>query len=57
VKTKQFIIKPMSAEEAAMQMELVGHDFFVFRNAETNDTNVVYRRRDGQYGVIEPAGD
>jgi putative sigma-54 modulation protein len=55
VKTKQFIIKPMSAEEAAMQMELVGHDFFVFRNAETNDTNVVYRRRDGQYGVIEPA--
>lgn len=55
VKTKQFIVKPMSAEEAAMQMELVGHDFFVFRNAETNDTNVVYRRRDGQYGVIEPA--
>ncbi len=55
VKTKQFIIKPMSAEEAAMQMELVGHDFFVFRNAETNDTNVVYRRRDGQYGVIEPS--
>jgi putative sigma-54 modulation protein len=57
VKTKQFIIKPMSAEEAAMQMELVGHDFFVFRNAETNDTNVVYRRNDGQYGVIEPAAD
>ncbi len=57
VKTKQFILKPMSAEEAAMQMELVGHDFFVFTNAETNDTNVVYRRRDGQYGVIEPTRD
>jgi len=57
VKTKQFMIKPMSAEEAAMQMELVGHDFFVFRNAETNHTNVVYRRRDGQYGVIEPSRD
>lgn len=57
VKTKQFILKPMSAEEAAMQMELVGHDFFVFTNAETNDTNVVYRRRDGQYGVIEPSRD
>jgi putative sigma-54 modulation protein len=57
VKTKQFILKPMSAEEAAMQMELVGHDFFVFTNAETNDTNVIYRRRDGQYGVIEPSAD
>ncbi|MEW6018787.1 MAG: sigma 54 modulation/S30EA ribosomal C-terminal domain-containing protein, partial [Pseudomonadota bacterium] len=54
VKTKQFDIKPMSPEEAALQMELVGHDFFVFRNAETNDTSVIYRRRDGDYGLIEP---
>lgn len=54
VKTKQFTIKPMSAEEAALQMELVGHDFFVFRNADTNETNVIYRRRDGDYGLIEP---
>jgi putative sigma-54 modulation protein len=54
VKTKQFSIKPMSAEEAAMQMEMIGHDFFVFRNSESNDTNVIYRRRDGNYGLIEP---
>jgi putative sigma-54 modulation protein len=54
VKTKQFNIKPMSPEEAALQMEMVGHDFFVFRNSETNDTNVIYRRRDGDYGLIEP---
>jgi putative sigma-54 modulation protein len=54
VKTKQFSIKPMSPEEAALQMELVGHDFFVFRNSESNDTNVIYRRRDGDYGLIEP---
>ena len=55
VKTKQFLLKPMSPEEAVLQMELVGHDFFVFTNAETNDTNVVYQRRDGQFGVIEPS--
>lgn len=54
VKTKQFIIKPMSAEEASLQMELIGHDFFVFRNAESNEINVLYRRRDGDYGLIEP---
>ena len=54
VKTKQFAVKPMSAEEAVLQLELVGHDFFVFQNAETNDVNVVYRRRDGNYGLIEP---
>ncbi|MBE0429737.1 MAG: ribosome-associated translation inhibitor RaiA [Thermoleophilia bacterium] len=54
VKTKQFGIKPMAPEEAALQMELIGHDFFVFRNAESNDTNVIYRRRDGNYGLIEP---
>jgi putative sigma-54 modulation protein len=54
VKTKQFTIQPMSAEEAVLQLELVGHDFFVFRNADSGDVNVVYRRRDGDYGLIEP---
>jgi putative sigma-54 modulation protein len=54
VKTKQFPVKPMSAEEAVLQLELVGHDFFVFRNAESGEVNVVYRRRAGNYGLIEP---
>jgi putative sigma-54 modulation protein len=54
VKTKQFAVKPMSAEEAALQLELIGHDFFVFQNADSNDVNVLYRRRDGNYGLIEP---
>jgi putative sigma-54 modulation protein len=54
VKTKQFAMKPMSAEEAVLQLELVGHDFFVFRNEESDQINVVYRRRDGGYGLIEP---
>jgi putative sigma-54 modulation protein len=54
VKTKQFIAKPMSPEEAVLQLELVGHDFFVFRNADTDEINVAYRRRDGNYGLIEP---
>jgi putative sigma-54 modulation protein len=54
VKTKQFPVKPMLPEEAVLQLELVGHDFFVFVNAETADMNVVYRRRDGAYGLIEP---
>jgi hypothetical protein len=55
VKTKQFALKPMSVDEAALQLELVGHDFFVFTNAESSRTNVVYRRNDGHYGLIEPA--
>jgi putative sigma-54 modulation protein len=54
VKTKQFAVKPMSAEEAVLQLELVGHDFFVFQDADSGEVNVVYRRRDGNYGVIEP---
>ena len=54
VKTKQFPVKPMSPEEAVLQLELVGHDFFVFQNAETGEVNVVYRRRDRNYGLIEP---
>ena len=54
VKTKQFAVKPMSADEAVLQLELVGHDFFVFRNDDSHEVNVVYRRRDGGYGLIEP---
>jgi putative sigma-54 modulation protein len=53
VRTKTLAVKPMSPEEAALQMELLGHDFFVFRNAETEQFNVVYRRREGNYGLIE----
>jgi putative sigma-54 modulation protein len=54
VKTKQFAMTPMTAEEAVLQLELVGHDFFVFKNSESGDVNVVYRRRDSSYGLIEP---
>jgi len=53
VKTKHFMIKPMTPEEACLQLELVGHDFYVFQSSETNETAVVYRRRDGNYGLIE----
>jgi ribosome hibernation promoting factor len=54
VKTKQFAVKPMTPEEAVLQLELLGHDFFVFQNADSGEINVVYRRRDGNYGLIEP---
>jgi ribosome hibernation promoting factor len=54
VKTKQFRVNPLTPEEAVEQLELVGHDFFVFRNADSGELNVVYRRRDGDYGLIEP---
>ena len=54
VKTKQFAVKPMTAEEAVLQLELIGHDFFVFRSEESGDVNVIYRRKDGGYGLIEP---
>ena len=54
VKTKQFTIKPMSLEEAAMEMELLGHNFFFFTNSETEVPNVLYKRRDGNLGLIEP---
>lgn len=54
VRTKRFAIKPMSVEEAVLQMELIGHDFYVFANASTEEVNVVYRRKDGNYGLIEP---
>lgn len=54
IKVKRFTIKPMSPEEAVEQMELLGHDFFVFFNADTEKIDLVYRRKDGKYGLIEP---
>jgi putative sigma-54 modulation protein len=54
VKSKQFELQPLTPDEAAVELELIGHDFFVFTNAETGLTNVVYRRRAGAYGLIEP---
>jgi putative sigma-54 modulation protein len=54
VKTKKFAIKPMSAEEAVLQMELVGHSFFVYMRDDSSEVNVVYKRKDGDYGLIEP---
>lgn len=57
VKTKRFGIKPMDPEEACVQMDLIGHGFFVFLNAETDEVNVVYKRKNGTYGLIEPELD
>ena len=54
VRTKRFGIKPMYPEDACVQMELLGHNFFVFFNAENEEVNVVYKRKDGSYGLIEP---
>ncbi|MFD1020314.1 ribosome hibernation-promoting factor, HPF/YfiA family [Thalassobacillus hwangdonensis] len=54
VKQKRFDLKPMDSEEAILQMDMLGHNFYVYTNSETNETNVVYRRRDGRYGLIEP---
>lgn len=54
VRTKKFGIKPMYPEDACIQMELLGHSFFVFSNAETDEVNVVYKRKDGSFGLIEP---
>ncbi len=54
VKTKRFVMKPMPLEEAVLQLNLLGHDFFVFTNAETEEINVLYKRKDGNYGLIEP---
>ncbi|MCD8180567.1 MAG: ribosome-associated translation inhibitor RaiA [Firmicutes bacterium] len=53
VKTKRFVVKPMSTEEAILQMNLLGHNFFVFKNQDTDEMNVVYKRKDGKYAVIE----
>lgn len=53
-RTKRFAVKPMDPEEACVQMELLGHNFFVFRNAHTEEVNVVYKRKANTYGLIEP---
>lgn len=55
VKVKQFVLKPMTPEEAALQMETLGHDFFFFQSADSDLPSVLYRRRDGAFGLIEPA--
>ena len=54
VKTKRFLVKPMPIDEAISQMELLGHDFFLFVDADTDRLNLLYRRNDGNYGLIEP---
>jgi putative sigma-54 modulation protein len=54
VRSKKFSIKPMTVEEAILQMNLIGHVFFMFSNAETKGVNLVYKRKDGNYGLIEP---
>ena len=54
IRSKRFAMKPMDAEEACVQMELLGHNFYVFRNAETDEVNVVYKRKEHTYGLIEP---
>ncbi len=54
VKTKKFAIKPMNIEEAVLQMDLLKHNFFVFLNADSEEVNVVYKRKDNNYGLIEP---
>lgn len=54
VRSKRFPLKPMPMEEAAMQMELLNHDFFIFLNSETDQASVIYKRQDGNYGLIEP---
>lgn len=53
VRTKQVNLKPMDPEEAILQMDMLGHDFFIFEDADTNGTSIVYRRQDGRYGLIE----
>ena len=53
VKHKKIDVKPMSSEEAILQMELLGHDFYVYKDSDTNNVSVIYRRKDGGYGVIE----
>jgi len=54
IRTKRFAIKPMDAEEACIQMDLLGHNFFVFKNADTDEVNVVYKRKGNTFGLIEP---
>ena len=54
VRTKRFTLRPMSVEEAILQMNMLGHSFFVFLNGDTSETNIVYRRANDTYGVLEP---
>ena len=54
-RTRQFAGKPMSVEEARLEIEMLGHDFYMFRNSDSEEINVLYRRRDGHYGLIEPS--
>ncbi|MBX3053926.1 MAG: sigma 54 modulation/S30EA ribosomal C-terminal domain-containing protein [Caldilineaceae bacterium] len=54
VRTKRFLVQPMTQEEAADQMELLGHDFFIYFSVEANALNVLYRRKDGNYGLLQP---
>lgn len=54
IRSKRFAVKPMDVEEACVQMELLGHNFFVFRNSQTEEVNVVYKRKGNTYGLIEP---
>ena len=54
VRVKRFAIKPMSEEEAMLQLDMLGHSFYVFMNADTGSMNVLYKRKDGNYGLIEP---
>jgi putative sigma-54 modulation protein len=57
IRTKRFAMKPMDVEEAILQMDMIHHDFYVFRNSDTEEINVVYKRSGGSYGVIEPGED
>ena len=57
VRVKRFALKPMAPEEAVLQIDLLGHNFFVFRDADNNQVSVVYKRQDGGYGLIEPIAD
>lgn len=54
VRTKTFSVKPLNVEEAILQMNMIGHEFFMFRNCNTNEINVVYKRKNGTYGLLEP---
>ena len=54
VRTKRFAVKPMDAEEAILQMNMLNHDFFMFLNIDTEQVNLVYRRKDGHFGLLEP---
>ncbi|MDC7953256.1 ribosome hibernation-promoting factor, HPF/YfiA family [Liquorilactobacillus mali] len=57
VRSKHFSLKPMDSEEAVLQMNMLGHDFFIYEDAETDGVNIVYRRKDGRYGLIESTED